>query len=135
MTLESVLPWLLGLAVPFMLMGARKLWADKTDARLALVDQLVTIAYHVTDEVSRLTPNKVDDKVAFALGELQRLLRANRKPELSPGEAELAKAKWSAMHVLEVKAAGAPPLVALSSAPIAPARTPPDRPSGLPANP
>lgn len=135
MTFESMLPWALGLAVPFMLMWLRKLWADKTDARMELVDRLVTIAYHVTDEVSRLTPNKVDDKIAFALGELNRLLKANRKRELTPGETELAKAKWSAMHALESKAAGAPPLVALTSAPIAPVPTPPERPRGMPPNP
>jgi hypothetical protein len=129
MTFEQVVPWMLALAVPALLIGARKLWGEMTEQRLELVDQFITIAYHVTDEVARVTPNKVDDKVAFALGELQRLLRVNRKKPLTEGEAELAKAKWSAMSSLEAKAAGAPPLVALTSAPL---ETPPQRPSAMP---
>ncbi len=77
---------------------------ERNRSRLALLAKWTQVAFHATDEAARLTPNSIDDKVAFALGKLAALLEAAGAKPLSDDEKELAKAEFSALNVIEKKA-------------------------------
>ena len=111
-------------AIPVLFMVGTLVWGQRFKDRQLLVTQLIGIAYRATDEAARLTPNGVDDKVAHALGSIHRLLESNGKAPLKPGEVELAKARFSAMHA-EEKAMEAKLSMALPTAPGRPALPPP----------
>src|SRR5690348_7899481 len=82
--------------------------------RHKLITKLIDAAYWATAEVAIRTPNTIDDKAAYALGVLAKMLAAEGASALAPREEERALLQWQAMHGLEkvqakLVAIGAPP--------------------------
>jgi hypothetical protein len=63
----------------------------------------VPVAYAIVNDISKRTPNKVDDKVALVLKALNDWMLAHGQPELKPVDVEKAKLLFSAMHGEESK--------------------------------
>lgn len=80
-------------------------WKEKKETRLRTVSWAVAIAYNITNEVAKMTPNAVDDKVAYALGVFKDAL-AVRGYSPSDGDTEAAKLEWQALHGQEKIAEG-----------------------------
>jgi hypothetical protein len=100
---------LLGVVAAFFWRKA-KLTEEKRKLFLTGVD----IAYNVVNDISKRTPNKVDDKVALALIHLRNQLKLSGGPELSEGLVEQARLLFTAKHgaeltAKEVLAAATPP--------------------------
>jgi hypothetical protein len=86
--------------VPLLLGLGTLLWKGNAAAKEATIARWIQAAYHITEEVSRLTPNTVDDKVAYALRVLtERLQAAGITPTAAIGEQ--ARAVWTAMSGAE----------------------------------
>lgn len=83
----------------------RMLKKDKqaeVDQTLKLFHQGVAVAYNVVNNLASKTENKIDDKVALALLELEKFL-APFDIELTPELKERAKQLFNAMHGAEKK--------------------------------
>jgi hypothetical protein len=84
--------------------------------RHQLITKLVEAAYWATAEVAIRTPNTIDDKAAYALGVLHKMLAAEGASSLTRREEERAELQWQAMHGVEkvqqkLAAIGSPPRV------------------------
>ena len=75
------------------------------------------IAYHMVNNVSALTPNKVDDKIALALKMLNEYM-ATKGQTLTEERSEQAKMIWNAMHGAEKVAGKLAAVPTLPSAPV-----------------
>lgn len=85
------------IAVPLLVALARGFWKDKTDGRLANIQWAMGLAYNITNEIAKRTENKVDDKVAVAIGFFERALRQQGITPTAQ-ETELARMQWQALH-------------------------------------
>ena len=79
---------------------AKAIWDINTERRMKMIQQAIAVAYGVTNEVAKFTDTKVDDKIAFALGELKKQLEA-RGVSMTPDVITQAKGAWAAMHAEE----------------------------------
>lgn len=61
----------------------------------------VNIAYQIVNEVATRTENKIDDKVAVALGYLRDFL-STKGQSLTPADEQRAKLLFQAMHGQEI---------------------------------
>lgn len=80
----------------------RAIFKDKAAKAESNFASGVKIAYNLVNEVARLTPNKVDDKIALGLKFLDETLNQKGQP-LKPVDVERAKALFKAMHGRETK--------------------------------
>lgn len=91
--LKLVIPGL-ALGVGYLL---RLIFKDKAAAKSKLFEMGVGIAYNIVNDLAARSPNKVDDKVALALGFLAEYLKTNGQ-EMTDADAEKAKLLFAAMH-------------------------------------
>lgn len=100
LTFEQLVALLASVAVPLFLGIGGWLWKDAAKAKEQTIAKWVQAAYMITEEIAKLTPNKVDDKIAYALGVLTGHLKA---AGITPTLAitEQAKATWTAMSGAE----------------------------------
>jgi hypothetical protein len=97
---EQLVTVLATLLIPLLLGIAGLIWKDKAKERRDTVAQWIRAAYLITEEVARLTPNVVDDKIAYALRVLnERLQAAGITPTAAIGDQ--ARATWTAMSGAE----------------------------------
>jgi hypothetical protein len=75
----------------------RAAWKEKAENRERLLEAGIEIAYQCVNDVSKLTPNTVDDKVAMGLGYLREWLGAHGE-KLKPVDEAKAKLLFQAMH-------------------------------------
>lgn len=75
----------------------RLVFKENAAAKEKLVLIAVEVAYNVVNDISKRTENKIDDKIALALGVFRDYLGASG---VAPTQADEARAKilWSAMH-------------------------------------
>lgn len=100
LTFEQLVALLASVAVPLFLGIGGWLWKDAAKAKEQTIAKWVQAAYMITEEIAKLTPNKVDDKIAYALGVLtSHLQAAGITPTLAI--TEQAKATWTAMSGAE----------------------------------
>lgn len=80
-------------------------WAKRADfeQRLKLLSMGSQLAYGVVNELSRRTANKVDDKVALGLAEVNAFLAKQGQAALTPDEASVVKTMFDAQHGIESK--------------------------------
>jgi hypothetical protein len=97
-TLGPVVAGVIGMIV-------RKLFKDQAARKQELLRAGVEIAYACVTEVAKRTQNKVDDKVAMALGYLKDWLNANGE-QLKPVDETKAKLLFQAMHASELRDLG-----------------------------
>jgi len=83
---------------------ARAIWKDASAKREQVFAWAVATAYHAVNELSAMTENTIDDKVARALGFLDEALKAQRGSGASAAEQVKAQLQWKAMHGAEKKA-------------------------------
>ena len=73
----------------------------KDAAKRAVVEKVVNaaipVAFHIVQEISRRTPNKIDDKVALGLEKLSEV-SATHGVELTEAHKERAKLVFQALH-------------------------------------
>ena len=93
---EQLVTVLATILVPLLLGLGTLIWKGNATAKEAKIAQWIQAAYLITEEVSRLTPNTVDDKVAYALRVLTERLQA-AGIAATPTIAEQARATWTAM--------------------------------------
>ncbi len=77
---------------------------DKAETHLRWLGQATSIAYYSVNDIALRTANKIDDKVAKALGYFRDEL-ARRGYVPTAKEEEDATARWKAMHGAELTAA------------------------------
>ena len=100
LTFEQLLALLASVVVPLFLGIGGWLWKDSARQKEEKIAAWIRAAYLITEEVAKLTPTKVDDKIAYALKVLsERLEAAGIKPTAAIGEQ--AKAVWTAMSGAE----------------------------------
>ena len=100
LTFEQLVALLASVVVPLFLGIGGWLWKDAAKAKEQTIAKWVQAAYMITEEIAKLTPNKVDDKIAYALGVLtDQLKAAGITPTLAI--TEQAKATWTAMSGAE----------------------------------
>ncbi len=73
------------------------LFKSKQDRANTVFAAGVSVAYNIVNDVSKFTPNTVDDKAALALGYLNSWMSAHGQ-KLGPADEEKAKLVWQAMH-------------------------------------
>jgi len=111
-TFESLVASVMGVAVAILAAVARQIWADRFNHRMLLVSRAIDLAYGVTNNAAKFTKTTVDDKVAFALGELRKQLEL-QGIAVTPAIEAQARATWDSMHAQErigLAAAGLVPL-------------------------
>lgn len=95
-----------------------------SEAKKATIARLISASYHMATEIAVLTPNKVDDIVATALGELAKSLQASGL-ELTPAISEQAKLTYTAISGAEKQAVElASKAKAVAVAPVDPSKAP-----------
>ena len=105
LTFEQLLALLASVVVPLFLGIGGWLWKDSAKQKEEKIAAWIRAAYLITEEVAKLTPTKVDDKIAYALRVLsERLSAAGITPTAAIGEQ--AKAIWTAMSGAEKVEAG-----------------------------
>lgn len=101
----EVLGLLTVVVLPLVLKVLRGIWKEKSDAREQMLGLGIEIAYACVTEVAKRTDNKIDDKVAMALGFLKDWLSANGE-EIKPVDEAKARLLFQAMHAKELKDLG-----------------------------
>ena len=105
LTFEQLVALLASVVVPLFLGIGGWLWKDSAKQKEEKIAAWIRAAYLITEEVAKLTPTKVDDKIAYALKVLsERLEAAGIKPTAAIGEQ--ARATWTAMSGAEKVEAG-----------------------------
>lgn len=102
LTFEQIVSAVLVVAVPVLVALGRLILKDRYEKIEEIVTWAIDVGYYVTDEVARKTETKIDDKIAFALGEFRKAL-ASRGLSSNPGLEERAKLAFTAKHGLEKK--------------------------------
>lgn len=82
----------------------RALWKERSAEREKFMAWGIHVAYHAVNEISLMTENTVDDKVARALGFLDEALKSKGLPPASEAEQAAAQLAWKAMHGSEKRA-------------------------------
>lgn len=94
---DQNLAMITSIVVPAILALIGWLFKSKRDRAEAVFRTGVDIAYQAVNDVSKVTPNTVDDKIALGLGFLREWLAAH-KQTLDPVNEEKAKLLFKAMH-------------------------------------
>jgi hypothetical protein len=76
---------------------AKAILKDRYDEKAAMFEKAVDVAFNVVNNVAKLTPNKIDDKVALGLKALSEYFKTHGK-SASPAELERAKLLFQAMN-------------------------------------
>ncbi len=100
---EANLPFVISLVGPAVLAIIGWLFKAKKDRADTIFRTGVGIAFNVVNDVSKMTPNTIDDKAALALGYLDQFLGTYNQ-KMSPADEERAKLMFKALHGSETPA-------------------------------
>lgn len=96
------LPILAGALASLVAYVFRKLFKERADKAESDFVWALGVAYNVVNEVARVTPTKIDDKLALGLGFLKEAL-SHKGQTLNLADEERAKLLFKAMHGREAK--------------------------------
>lgn len=123
-TFEQLVAVVAAIAVPLLVAVIGYFFKERATERQSQIQRWIVAAYHITTEVSKLTPTKVDDKIAYALGVLAERLSA-AGVAVTPAVEAQARATWTAMSGEEKRAVSvAAKADALKVAPVDPTQAP-----------
>jgi hypothetical protein len=109
-------------------------WKNVSEENKKRIGGLIDASYRMATEIAALTPNKVDDIVAVALGELDKALIAHGYGPATPATKEQARLAYNAISGAEKQAIEIQAKSMLSAASAAVAMSKPSDPTPAPAN-